>query len=59
MIGTGSITVTGTFEDVIVWGHEAPVDREVDGFVRGVEEWLNVADKVRLPTPPRSIAPQG
>lgn len=45
-VETGSLTVTGTFEEVAVWGHEEPVDRESDGFVRGVEEWLNIADKI-------------
>lgn len=35
----------GTFDDFVVWGHEA-VPAADDTFVKGVEEWLQFADAV-------------
>jgi ribonuclease H2 subunit C len=35
----------GTFDDFIVWGHEA-LPAADDTFVKGVEEWLQFADAV-------------
>lgn len=36
----------GTFEDIVVWGHEIPPAAD-DSFVKGVEEWLRFAESVR------------
>lgn len=35
----------GTFDKVVVWGHDAVPDGD-DGYVRGVEEWMRVAGAV-------------
>ena len=35
----------GTFDDFVVWGHEA-VPAADDTFVKGVEEWLQFAEAV-------------
>ncbi|CAI7605547.1 unnamed protein product [Penicillium bialowiezense] len=40
----------GTFDDFVVWGHEA-VPAADDTFVKGVEEWLQFADAMHT-TPP-------
>ena len=33
------------FEEVMIWGHEAVMD-ESDPYVRGLEEWIGVAEQV-------------
>jgi len=35
----------GTFEEIVVWGHEAVMD-EGDPYVRAVEEWIGLAESV-------------
>lgn len=35
----------GTFEDVVVWGHEI-LPASDDTFVKGVEEWVRFAETV-------------
>ena len=38
--------VTSEFDEMVVWGHETVVDASADPYVRSMEEWLQVADKV-------------
>jgi ribonuclease H2 subunit C len=33
------------FDEIVVWGHEAIMD-EADPYVRGMEEWIGLAEKV-------------
>lgn len=33
----------GTFDEIIVWEHDGPVDQERDGYVRGLKEWVGWA----------------
>ncbi|KAF4584229.1 ribonuclease H2 subunit C [Ophiocordyceps camponoti-floridani] len=42
---TETLRVTARFDEVLVWAHEATMD-STDEYVRGVEEWLQVADKI-------------
>lgn len=42
MIDVKQLNVQGTFDEVMVWGHEA-VAGEDDAFVRGVTEWMGFA----------------
>jgi ribonuclease H2 subunit C len=42
----GSMQVTAEFDEMVVWGHEAVADASADPYVRSMEEWLQVADKV-------------
>ena len=42
----GSMKVTSEFDEMVVWGHETVVDASADPYVRSMEEWLQVADKV-------------
>ncbi|KAL8997201.1 MAG: hypothetical protein Q9169_003467 [Polycauliona sp. 2 TL-2023] len=37
-----------TFDDFVVWGHEAVVDGD-DAFVKGVEEWIEFAAALHAP----------
>jgi hypothetical protein len=34
------------FDEVMVWGHEALPDESTDPYVRGVEEWIALAEQV-------------
>ncbi|KAL2177570.1 ribonuclease H2 non-catalytic subunit-domain-containing protein [Thermothelomyces heterothallicus CBS 202.75] len=42
----GSLQVQAEFDEMVVWGHEQPVDAAADPYLRGVEEWLALADKI-------------
>lgn len=35
------------FDEVVVWGHEVAAEPSEDPYVRGVEEWLDLSDRVR------------
>lgn len=47
-IEVGKMEVKAEFDEVVVWGHERLGKTEDDVFVRGVEEWLAVAEQVSL-----------
>lgn len=36
---------TGTFSDIVVWGHEMVPDEE-DAYRKGIEEWMGFAQAV-------------
>ena len=38
------------FNDLMLWGHEALPDDNVDPYVRGMEEWIAFADQVCYPS---------
>ncbi|KAF3923985.1 hypothetical protein ABW21_db0202661 [Orbilia brochopaga] len=31
------------FSEIMVWGHEVPVDGTQDGVVKGIEEWMEIS----------------
>lgn len=43
---TGTMQVTAEFDEMVVWGHEAIADASNDPYVRSMEEWLQISDKV-------------
>lgn len=45
-VEVGKMAVMAEFEEMVVWGHESLAKSEDDGFVRGVEEWLRVAERI-------------
>jgi ribonuclease H2 subunit C len=45
---TGTMQVTAEFDEMVVWGHEAVADASSDPYVRSMEEWLQISDKVSL-----------
>ncbi|KAL2196735.1 ribonuclease H2 non-catalytic subunit-domain-containing protein [Corynascus similis CBS 632.67] len=48
----GSLQVQAEFDEMVVWGHEQPVDAAADPYLRGAAEWLTLAEKAsRLPAP--------
>ncbi|KAK1766892.1 ribonuclease H2, subunit C [Phialemonium atrogriseum] len=45
-VGTGRLEARAGFEEVVVWGHETTADAGSDPVVRGLEEWLALAEKI-------------
>ncbi|KAL2206709.1 hypothetical protein CC79DRAFT_903082 [Sarocladium strictum] len=43
---TASMHVTAEFDDLVVWGHETTADAAGDPYVRSIEEWLQVSEKI-------------
>ena len=46
--GLKSSEQVGDFDDIIIWGHETMAEAD-DVFVKGVSEWIRVAELVRKP----------
>lgn len=42
----GTMRVTADFDELVVWGHEAVADAAEDPYVRSMEEWLQLSNKV-------------
>lgn len=38
----------GEFDEVVVWGHGGEVDKALDVFVRGAEEWMGFAEAMHV-----------
>jgi hypothetical protein len=45
-----ALNVQAEFDKMVVWGHEATADATADPYVRGMEEWLTLADQVGVST---------
>ena len=43
----GTLQAQAEFDEMVVWGHETAVDGTADPYLRGAEEWLALAGKVR------------
>lgn len=46
MESVGMMEATAEFDEMVVWSHEAIVTAAEDPYVRSVEEWLQLAEKV-------------
>lgn len=44
----GTLETKAEFDEIVIWGHESVADTSSDPYVRGVEEWMKVAEKVRV-----------
>jgi ribonuclease H2 subunit C len=42
----GIIEERATFDEIIIWGHEAMPDNLTDPYVKGLEEWISFSEKV-------------
>ena len=42
----GALSGKTSFDEIVVWGHEAVADSSDDPYVRGVEEWISFAEQV-------------
>lgn len=43
----GTMQTTGEFDEMVIWSHESMASAAADPYVRSVEEWLQVSEKVR------------
>jgi ribonuclease H2 subunit C len=43
-----TMRTVGEFDEVTVWGHEALSNAVDDPYVRSIEEWIAVSDKVSI-----------
>ncbi|KAL1869924.1 hypothetical protein Daus18300_005385 [Diaporthe australafricana] len=41
----GALETKAEFDEMVIWGHESMADASSDQYVRGVEEWVAVAEK--------------
>lgn len=44
----GNLNVKAGFDQLVVWDHETTSDASGDPYVRGMEEWLSLAEQVRI-----------
>lgn len=44
----GALETQAEFEEMIVWGHESIAEASSDPYVRGVDEWMKLAEQVRI-----------
>lgn len=42
----GTLETKAEFDEMLIWGHETTADAASDPYVRGVEEWIRVAEQV-------------
>ncbi|CEJ94873.1 hypothetical protein VHEMI10380 [[Torrubiella] hemipterigena] len=42
----GTMEVTAEFDKVVIWSHEEIPNATADPYVRNLQEWLSVADKI-------------
>ncbi|ROW09850.1 hypothetical protein VMCG_02347 [Cytospora schulzeri] len=42
----GALETKTEFDEMMIWGHESMADAASDPYVRGVEEWIKVAEQV-------------
>ncbi|KAH8750745.1 ribonuclease H2, subunit C [Diaporthe sp. PMI_573] len=42
----GALETKAEFDEIVIWGHESVADTSSDPYVRGVEEWMEVAEKI-------------
>jgi hypothetical protein len=43
---TATMQITAEFTEMIVWSHESTADSSGDPYVRSMEEWLGLSEKV-------------
>ncbi len=47
-VAMGAIETKAEFDEVVIWDHDTTPDGATDPYVRSIEEWLTIADHVRL-----------
>ncbi|KAF5589564.1 ribonuclease H2 subunit C [Fusarium subglutinans] len=52
----GSMKITAGFDEMVVWGHEVVADASADPYVRSMEEWLQMADRIHSYSPSADTA---
>ncbi|KUI55147.1 hypothetical protein VP1G_02575 [Cytospora mali] len=41
----GALETQAEFDEIMVWGHESMADAASDPYVRGIEEWVKMAEQ--------------
>ncbi|KAK4449983.1 ribonuclease H2, subunit C [Podospora aff. communis PSN243] len=49
----GTMNVQAEFDEMVVWGHESTADSSGDPYVRGMEEWLTLAEQIHTYPAPK------
>lgn len=49
-VPVGALETKAEFDEMMIWGHESMADAASDPYVRGVEEWMKVAEQVCMGT---------
>lgn len=44
----GTMQSTAEFDEMVIWSHEEVASSTTDPYVRSIEEWVQMADKVRI-----------
>ncbi|OAA68326.1 ribonuclease h2, subunit c [Niveomyces insectorum RCEF 264] len=47
-LDTGELVVLAEFGELVVWGHQNTADATTDPYVRGINEWMALAEEVRF-----------
>ncbi|KAI0402749.1 ribonuclease H2, subunit C [Xylaria palmicola] len=47
----GAMKRKASFDELVIWGHESTSDSSVDPYVRGMEEWIEFAEKIHSTKP--------
>lgn len=42
----GALETRAEFDEMMIWGHESTADASSDPYVRGVDEWMQLAEQV-------------
>ncbi|SPO03201.1 uncharacterized protein DNG_05883 [Cephalotrichum gorgonifer] len=50
----GRLQTTGEFQDLMIWGHESVADSSSDNYLRGMEEWIEVSNRIHSFAPEAS-----
>ncbi|CAK7211235.1 hypothetical protein SEUCBS140593_001105 [Sporothrix eucalyptigena] len=45
-LDTGELDVLAEFDEVVVWGHQSTADASTDAYVRSMEEWVALSEKI-------------
>ncbi|KAL1902299.1 hypothetical protein Sste5346_001275 [Sporothrix stenoceras] len=45
-LDTGSLSVLAEFDEVVVWGHQSTADATTDPYVRSMDEWVSLSEKI-------------
>jgi hypothetical protein len=49
-LDTGRLAVLAEFDELVVWGHQSTADATTDPYVRSMDEWVALSDKVGSPS---------
>ncbi|KAI0482008.1 ribonuclease H1 small subunit [Xylariaceae sp. FL0804] len=42
----GSLKAKAVFDEMVIWGHESTSDATADPYIRGIDEWITLADQM-------------